>query len=104
MCGKEQAAKLGMVPLLARTVSRRVDELAQNIKEQLIVAIKKSVHFAIQLDETTDVGSDPQLMVYVRYRGDAGSEKKCYSAARWILQPVESTFSKIVDEFFYIAR
>ena len=67
VCGKEQTAKLRTVPLSARTVSRRVDELAQNIKEQLIIAIKKSVHFAIQLDETTDVGSDPQLMVYVRY-------------------------------------
>ena len=41
--------------------------LAHNLKEQLIMAIKKSEHFAIQLDETTDVGSDPQLMVYVRY-------------------------------------
>ena len=38
MCGKEQAAKLGMVPLSARTVSRRVDELAHNIKEHAAVA------------------------------------------------------------------
>ena len=53
MCGKVQTAKLGMVPLSARTV----DELAQNIKEQLMIAIKKSLHSAIQLDETTDVGS-----------------------------------------------
>ncbi|KAI6651909.1 SCAN domain-containing protein 3 [Oopsacas minuta] len=42
MCGKEQAAKLGTVPLSAKTVSKRLDVLAQNIKEQLIISIKKS--------------------------------------------------------------
>ena len=54
----------------SRKVTRGPLWLAHNLKEQLIIAIKKSEHFAIQLNETTDVGSDPQLMVYVRYRGE----------------------------------
>ena len=37
-----------------------------DIKQQLIARVHKSVNFAIQLDETTDISSNAQLMVYVR--------------------------------------
>ena len=40
-----------------------------DIKQQLIARVHKSVNFAIQLDETTDIANNAQLMVYVRYQG-----------------------------------
>ena len=100
LCEKEQAAKLGTVPLSARTVSKRLDELAQNIKDQLIIAIKKSVLFAIQLDESIDVGSDLQLMLYVRYRAE------CWIGEEMLFcMPLETTIRgldifSMVDKFF----
>ncbi|XP_023707491.1 protein ZBED8-like [Cryptotermes secundus] len=51
MCGQKEAAKLNSVPLSAKAVKERISILAEN------------------LDETTDVSSNSQLMVYVRYKG-----------------------------------
>ena len=68
-CGQKEAAKLNSVPLSAKVVKERISILAENVREQVISSIKESKCFAIQLDETTDVSSNSQLMVYVRYKG-----------------------------------
>lgn len=69
MCGQKEAKKLNSVPLSARIVKERISILAENVKEQVIFALKQAKYFAIQLDETTDFSSNSQLMVYVRYKG-----------------------------------
>ena len=51
----------------ARIVKDRISILAENVKEQVISA-KQTNYFAIQLDETTDLNSNSQLVVYVRYK------------------------------------
>lgn len=40
-----------------------------DIKSQMIAAIKESGQFSLQLDESTDLSDDAQLMTYVRYQG-----------------------------------
>ena len=56
--------------------------------------------FAIQLDETIDFGSDPQLMVYVRYRAE------CWIGEEMLFcMPLETTtrgldIFNMVDKFF----
>ena len=67
MCGDAVANKLKMVPLSNDTMKRRITELSRNVLQQTIVAIKRCERFSLQLDETTDIGSDAQLMVFVRY-------------------------------------
>ena len=68
MCGEVVANKLAMVPLSDNTIKRRIEELSADILQQTIAAVKRSKNFSLQLDETTDIGSDAQLMVFVRYR------------------------------------
>lgn len=63
MCGQKEAKKLNSVPLSAKVVKERNSILAENVREQVISSIKESKCFAIQLDETTDVSSNSQLMV-----------------------------------------
>ena len=67
MCGDAVANKLEMVPLSNDTMKRRIKELSRNVLQQTIAAIRHSERFSLQLDETTDIGSDAQLMVFVRY-------------------------------------
>ena len=69
MCGSEQAKKLELIPLSNNTITRRIKDMSIDIKQQLIARVHKSVNFAIQLDETTDIANNAQLMVYVRYQG-----------------------------------
>ena len=59
--------KLDVVPLSDNTVSRRIQDLASEVKKILIQRIQKSKFFAIELDESTDVANFAQLMMYVRY-------------------------------------
>ncbi|KAF7693189.1 hypothetical protein HF521_008505, partial [Silurus meridionalis] len=55
------------VPLSDGTVSRHITDMAQDIKCQLIDRVKKSGRYSLQLDESTDVSSIAQLLVFVRY-------------------------------------
>ncbi|XP_067943030.1 protein FAM200C-like [Watersipora subatra] len=66
--GKE-AEKLAAVSLSKNTVQRRISNIANDINDQVVQQIKLSPFglFAIQLDESTDVASCSQLMVYARY-------------------------------------
>ena len=47
-----------------------------NIKAQLIAAIKESGQFSLQLDESTDLSDDAQLMTYVWYQGEEDMEEE----------------------------
>ena len=59
------ATKLKEIPLSNNTVSR-IDEVSNDIKAQLLEILKQT-YFAIQLDESTDIAGQAQLLVYVRY-------------------------------------
>lgn len=68
--GPESRQKLSQIPLSDNTVKRRIDDMAEDIKNQVIDAVKQSPFFAIQLDESTDVAQCSQLLVFVRYIQD----------------------------------
>lgn len=55
------------MPLSANTVTRRIEEIAEDIETQLLERIDKSPWYALQVDESTDVDSKALLLVYVRY-------------------------------------
>lgn len=55
------------IPISNNTVKRRIDDMAEDIKEQLILQVKQSPFLALQCDETTDVSSGCQLLFYCRY-------------------------------------
>ena len=66
---EEQAvAKLNAVSLSDNTIRRRIEEMPNDIANQILAEIKESkLGFAIQLDESTDITSYCQLLVYVCY-------------------------------------
>ena len=65
--GEEAAVKLKSVPLSNNTVKKRIEEMSVDIADQVISERKDSKNvFSIQLDESTDVTNNAQLLVYVR--------------------------------------
>lgn len=64
--GEKEANSIKSIPLSNDTVSRRISDMANNTKEQLIQAVRTSPWFGIQIDETTDVAGLAQLIVFVR--------------------------------------
>ncbi len=75
MIGDSAAAKLGAVPLSNDTVARRIEDMSNVIREQLIEFVKKSPYYALQLDESTDIAGQAQLLTYVRYLRDKAIEE-----------------------------
>ena len=67
MLGEKEAKKLDKIPLSNDTVTRRIDDIAQQVKKSLIENIKKSRFFALQLDESTDLSNLAELMTYIRF-------------------------------------
>ena len=66
--GKDKANMFSQILLSNDTIKGRIDELSnQDIKDQLLDQIKQSLLFAIQCDETTDIGSHLQLLLYAGF-------------------------------------
>ena len=59
------AEKLKTVPLSNDTVCRRIDAMGTDIVEQVVGKLSDS--FSLQLDESTDVSGNAQLVAFVRY-------------------------------------
>ena len=54
------------ISLSARTVTRRIEELATSVKLNLKDQIEQCEHYSIALDESCDVRDTPQLALFVR--------------------------------------
>ena len=64
--GSEYAKKLKNIPISNDTVRRRICEMSEDIVTQLTERLQ-CTKFAIQLDESTDIAGESQLLAYVRY-------------------------------------
>ena len=67
LIGKEAERKLNILSLSDNKVQRRISQMSEDIKNQIIHPIKLPGSFALQLDETTDVSSCAQLIAFVSY-------------------------------------
>ena len=74
--GKSMMTIFAEIPLSNHTVARRIAETSDDQFEQLIIHLKKSPKFAIQLDETTDSLKNAQLLLYLRYVHEENVEEK----------------------------
>lgn len=67
LLGKKASDVLNKVPLSNDTVRRRIESMADNVKEQLVTRVRQSQFISLQLDESTDIGNEANLLCYVRY-------------------------------------
>ncbi|XP_013774445.1 zinc finger BED domain-containing protein 5-like [Limulus polyphemus] len=65
---RNKAAKyLNLISLSNNTVKRRIEEMAENVKSQLIIRGRQSQYYSLQLDESTDVANHAELIAFIRY-------------------------------------
>ena len=67
MIGTDAERKRNTIPLSDNTVQRRLLDLSKDITDQVVEEIKESRSgwFCLQLDESTDIASCAQLLVFV---------------------------------------
>ncbi|XP_008189561.1 SCAN domain-containing protein 3-like, partial [Acyrthosiphon pisum] len=61
---EESCAKVAKISLSNDTIKRRIDEMAHDLKNQIIEKLNKSPFFSLQCDETTDISQNSQLLFY----------------------------------------
>lgn len=62
----ENVKKFEKIQLNRMTVQRRITALADNIEEQLATKSRSFEYFSIALDESTDISSTAQLLIFLR--------------------------------------
>ncbi|XP_060755409.1 SCAN domain-containing protein 3-like [Neoarius graeffei] len=70
MVDKKAADAIRSVPLSNDTICRRVDEMAGDIVQQVTDKLKGAGSFVLQLDESTDVNGEAQLIMFARFKDD----------------------------------
>ncbi|KAK2719602.1 hypothetical protein QYM36_005167 [Artemia franciscana] len=68
MFDTKTATALQSIPVSNNTISRRIEDIASDIVMQVIEQIKLTKMFALELDESTDVSGEAQVIVFVRYQ------------------------------------
>ena len=90
---KEAVDEVSKISLSETTVYCRCQSIATDLEDQLIEKLKQAPSFAIQLDETTDVFSEAQLIVFCRFANIASKKiTEHYLAVNrweWMQQPMQ---------------
>lgn len=67
MFGETAVAKMSTIALSGTTVSRRVSEMAEDVRQLLSVELKEAGKFCLQFDESVDVAGAAILVGFARY-------------------------------------
>ena len=95
-------SKIQDMPVSARTVERRITDIAKDAKKQQAIALKTADVFSVALDESIDINDNPRLAVVARYcRDDKVHEELCCLKPMYCTtteKDILDTFNKLFEE------
>lgn len=95
---KKQENQLKLLSLSNNTVKRRIVDMAEHIQATLIQRVQLSQFFALQVDESTDVADNANLICFVRYvYNDTAHEDLLFCKALTTRTTAEEIFNTMND-------
>lgn len=70
--GDKASNDIDRIPLSNDTVPWRIKLMAESVEDQLMTRLRQTRFSSLQLDESTDIGNEANLLSYVRYIYDGG--------------------------------
>ncbi|XP_076348273.1 SCAN domain-containing protein 3-like [Tachypleus tridentatus] len=97
---KQNASEItNSIPLSNSSVSRRIDEMAEDVEKQLIAHLQVK-QFALQLDESTLRDNEAILLAYVRFNNDERPKEEMLFARSLVTDTKgETIFNEVVTYF-----
>ena len=77
-----------------------IDELAADVRAQLVAKLPKADYFALQLDESTDMSNDPLFLAFVWLSTKMRCRRNLYSVSSCLEVKKSSEIFKVIDNFF----
>ncbi|XP_064110289.1 general transcription factor II-I repeat domain-containing protein 2A-like [Macrobrachium nipponense] len=87
------------MPISARTVERRISEMADNVTQQQTVALTITPVFSVALDESVDINDIPHLAVFARYSDTEVHEELCCLEPMYGTTKGEDILKAFTDHF-----
>ena len=93
-------SRIKNLPVSSRTVERRVEDMAANVKIQQAVALKSVKTFSVALDESVDINDIPRLAIIARYcTDDDEQEELCCRSPMYGSTKGIDILEKFIDHF-----
>lgn len=92
--------KLKVIPVSDTTIARRISEMAADVRVQLTEKLRESDTFALQLDESTDVSKDAQLLAFVRFVDNNEVQEEFLFCKPLPERTTSAEIFKVIDAFF----
>ncbi|XP_065565911.1 zinc finger BED domain-containing protein 5-like [Artemia franciscana] len=86
------------IPLSNSSVSRRIDEMAEDVEKQLIAHLQVK-QFALQLDESTLRDNEALLLAYVRFNNEGPKEEMLFARSLTTDTKGETIFNEVATYF-----
>ena len=99
VCGEEASKKLTTVPLSNDTLHRRIVELSNDVRDQIVIKLKEFAFFSLQLGESTDVARFSPLLAYLRFASNIDIEEHFLFCQPLSTATGEDIFN-VVDKLF----
>ncbi|KAI6659900.1 SCAN domain-containing protein 3-like [Oopsacas minuta] len=96
MLGAAAVNSIKSIPFSDTTMARRIEEMACGVSQQVIEKIKQDKRFVLQLDESTDISNQAQLLMYVRYY-DEGIKDQILACINLLGKTTGEKLFKVLD-------
>jgi hypothetical protein len=96
---QKQVNQVNMLALSNNTVRRRIVEMADNIEETVVSHLKECSFFSLQVDESTDISDNANLMCFVRYDFDKTTREEFLFCKPLTTRTTAEEIFNLIDNF-----
>jgi hypothetical protein len=100
--GEKVAKQLESIPLSNDTVSRRISDIASNVKEQLIEKVNASKYYSIHLDESTDISNMAHILTFIRFEDEESIKEELLFFEPFLARTTSNDIFKKLDQFMKV--
>ncbi|XP_056637672.1 protein FAM200C-like [Diorhabda sublineata] len=102
MLGPKEVQEVSKVSLSAETIKRRIGDMSTDILNTLILKLIAANNFALQIDESTDIKNQAQLIAIVRFVDEDCIKENFLFCKKLSERTTGEDIFRVTDDFFKI--